>query len=303
MIYMKKGKRYKKKRKNNKIAKILIIVLLLLTLALVIATAFFVINSCNKSNSEEQPFTSVSTQKEDKTINSSKPNKNNTETQSTAAQTMVSQVEEQTSEVIEETLPRELSEIENTTSYDISQFDFNQLITVDSDGAYAKISFFEKTNRGWTKAKSLDSVNGYVGTQGVSANASEYASYTPEGLYSIGTGFGICDDPGTKLDYFKVTENSFWVDDVNSKFYNQHVEGKNNADWNSAEHLIDCKPEYNYAALIEYNTNPIVQGKGSAFFLHVGYSPTAGCVAIDESTMISVLKWLDKKQSPHILID
>ena len=275
---------------------------MLITLALVAITVFVVVISCNNSNKGEQPFTSISSQKESETINTSKPNKNNTETQSTVAQTTVSQVEEQTSEFIEENLPSELVEIEKTTNYDISQFEFKQLITVNSDGAYAKISFFEKTNHGWIKIENLDSVNGYVGAQGVSTNVSEYASYTPEGLYSIGTGFGICDDPGTKLDYFKVTENSFWVDDVNSKFYNQHVEGKNNADWNSAEHLIDCKPEYNYAAFIEYNTNPIVRGKGSAFFLHVGYSPTAGCVAIDESAMISVLRWLDKKQLPHILI-
>lgn len=292
---MKNGKRYR--RKNNNInKKLLITVLSLVAFISIVITVLVVVNCYNRSDSENQLTTNVVVTKESKTIRTEETNDEKKE-QSTTQHTI-----EPTTRLIDETLPNELVEISESSGYDISQFDFNQLITVDSNGVFAKISFYEKTKYGWKFAKNLTTVNGFVGSQGVSSEASEYASFTPKGLYSIGTGFGICDNPGTKLDYFKVTYDSYWVDDVNSKFYNQHVEGKNSADWDSAEHLIDCKPEYNYAAFIEYNVNPVVAGKGSAFFLHVGYEPTAGCIAIDESTMITAMRWLNKEEMPHILI-
>lgn len=186
--------------------------------------------------------------------------------------------------------------------YSSEDFDFNQLIIVESSGANAKLYAFEKINETWVKALPLDFTSGFVGSWGVSGDASEYASYTPAGLFSLGTGFGICDDPGTKLDYIKVTEDSYWVDDVNSAYYNQYVEGVAQKDWESAEHLIEYDGYYDYCVFIEYNTNPVVAGKGSAFFLHVGSEPTAGCVATDKESMTDTLCWLDKTQNPHILI-
>lgn len=179
---------------------------------------------------------------------------------------------------------------------------YNQLIIVESHNMTAILNCFEKRDGVWEDVSELDDISGYVGIQGVSLNASEYESYTPKGLFGIGTGFGICDDPGTGLDYFKVTQDSYWVDDVDSAYYNQHVEGLSDKDWLSAEHLIDYPGSYNYCVFIEYNSNPVIPGKGSAFFLHVGTKPTAGCVAVSESSMINILKWLQKDKSPAILI-
>lgn len=196
----------------------------------------------------------------------------------------------------------EFEEIIGRAGYRADDLDFNQLITVDAVGSYATVNAFERIDGVWVKSEVLCRVSGCVGTQGVSADASEYASYTPKGLYPLGTGFGICDDPGTGLDYIKVNDNSYWVDDVNSKYYNQYVEGTEGKDWSSAEHLIEYSGAYDYCVFIEYNTNPVVSGKGSAFFLHVGTTPTAGCVAIPESDMIDTLRWLQKSQNPYILI-
>lgn len=196
----------------------------------------------------------------------------------------------------------EFEEILTRAGYSSEEIDSEQLITVDAYGDTAVVNAFEKVGGVWVKADVLNLCSGYVGSQGVSADASEYASYTPKGLFPLGTGFGICDDPGTGLDYFQVTEESYWVDDVNSVYYNQYVEGTENKDWSSAEHLIEYDGYYDYCVFIEYNTNPVVPGKGSAFFLHVGSSPTAGCVAISEDDMVSTLRWLDKEKNPQILI-
>ena len=70
------------------------------------------------------------------------------------------------------------------------------------------------------------------------------------------------------------------------------------------EHLAAITPEYRYAVVIDYNTAaPIVQGAGSAFFLHVANgAPTAGCVSIPQASLVSIMQWLDPADSPRILI-
>lgn len=57
-----------------------------------------------------------------------------------------------------------------------------------------------------------------------------------------------------------------WVDDINSKFYNQLIDiTKVKKDWNSSEHLIEYPKQYEYA--IEIKTNPkIYQVKEVQFF-------------------------------------
>ena len=62
---------------------------------------------------------------------------------------------------------------------------------------------------------------------------------------------------------------------------------------------------YEIGAVIEYNTNPVVPGKGSAIFFHVWGgpdSPTAGCVAIEKPKLAEILKWLDKAKRPKMVI-
>jgi L,D-peptidoglycan transpeptidase YkuD (ErfK/YbiS/YcfS/YnhG family) len=57
--------------------------------------------------------------------------------------------------------------------------------------------------------------------------------------------------------------------------------------------------------VIEYNTQPVVKGKGSAIFFHLAdanYSPTAGCVAIQETDMDKILLWLDPNKQKAILM-
>ena len=62
---------------------------------------------------------------------------------------------------------------------------------------------------------------------------------------------------------------------------------------------------YKYCLVIEYNTNPVVKGKGSAIFFHLGIKKpyfTLGCVAIYEENMKTMVNWLDPKQNPVIIM-
>ena len=136
----------------------------------------------------------------------------------------------------------------------------------------------------------------------MTADKREGDGKTPKGLFTLTTAFGIQPDPGSGLPYRQVTAESYWVDDQNSRFYNQWVEGTGDKDWASAEHLIDYAAQYAYGAVVDHNTDPIVPGSGSAIFLHCGSRPTAGCVSLPRETVVGILKWLSPEQTPSILI-
>lgn len=156
----------------------------------------------------------------------------------------------------------------------------------------AKLFFCEKDNKGeW-----IEKINSYafVGKEGV-GNASEGSMKTPKGAYNFTHAFGIEKNPGIKyFDYVKVNENYYWVDDVDSAYYNKFVctEDKNIVkDWDSAEHIVDYPEAYKYVLAFDYNKE-CVPGAGSAFFLHVKTKKnyTAGCVAVPEKIMIKIMQ-------------
>ncbi len=166
------------------------------------------------------------------------------------------------------------------------------------DVSYAKVILLEK------KYESLDNpiwhqvalFTGRIGRNGtVDAEfKKEGDGKTPRGVYNLSQAFGI-DKIDLKYPYRVLDGTEYWVDDVNSKYYNtmQIVKEGETSEFNSSEHLIDEKIAYQYAMVIDYN-NPPVAGKGSAIFLHVEKNkPTAGCVAVSKENMVRILNWLD----------
>ncbi len=143
--------------------------------------------------------------------------------------------------------------------------------------------------------------NAYVGLNGVTDKKREGDSKTPLGLFNLTRGFGISILDDIKIDYITLKGNEFWIDDILSNDYNKLV--YDNIHY-SAEHLIKENIAYKYAVIIEYNTNPIIKGNGSAIFLHIKKeNGTKGCVAVSEEDMIYILKWLDPNYQPKILIE
>lgn len=173
-----------------------------------------------------------------------------------------------------------------------------QLIIVESNNSNCKVSCYEKVDGFWKM--NFDS-SGILGMNGATDYKQEGDKKTPRGLYPLGFAFGTLD-VDTKMEYRLINDMCYWIDDQNSEYYNQWVE-TSTPSWNSAEHLIEYAKSYKYAVVIEYNTNPVVKGRGSAIFLHCATgSYTAGCVAVPEKQMFNILSWLDEKQSPMILI-
>ena len=155
----------------------------------------------------------------------------------------------------------------------------NQVIKVTNiNGSEATLYFWENNIK-------VFSTKAFIGKNGITNDKKEGDGKTPIGKYNLGVAFGTHNEVKFS-NYIKINENLHWVDDVNSKFYNQLVDiTKVRKDWNSSEHLIEYPKQYEYA--IEIKTNPQnVPGKGSAIFLHCSVErPTAGCIAIDAKYM------------------
>ena len=158
----------------------------------------------------------------------------------------------------------------------------------------AVVRAYEKTDGVWELRFTAD---GFFGKNGVKADKREGDGATPSGVYTFVRAFGVADDPGSNLPYTKVTDLDVWVDDPKSKHYNQWA-SKNtpDADWKSAEQLIKYPKAYKYALTLNYNTDPIVPGKGSAIFFHCSTgNPTAGCISVPEEAMIFFLGFADEE--------
>ena len=176
--------------------------------------------------------------------------------------------------------------------------DCTQLVTVDSQHGVT-IRFYEYAD-GW-KEKDALRCSGFVGMNGVAVDRREGSGTTPVGLFGIGEAFYMHTPPSTALSSFRITEDTYWVDDPASAYYNQRVEGTVSKDWQSAEHMIDYPNNYQYGFVVEYNT-ACVPDAGSAIFFHVGKNPTAGCIATSEAMVLNYLSVLDAACNPHILI-
>jgi L,D-peptidoglycan transpeptidase YkuD (ErfK/YbiS/YcfS/YnhG family) len=145
---------------------------------------------------------------------------------------------------------------------------------------------------------------GSIGVKGFAAIGSkrEGDGKSPSGIFPLGIAFGYDPSVATRMPYRQATDDDFWVDDVNSEDYNKWVKGKPSAA--SWEKMRRDDDQYKYGVVIEYNTNPIVKGEGSAIFLHVwkGGESTAGCVSMPEEMVVRILEWLDPVKKPLIII-
>lgn len=177
------------------------------------------------------------------------------------------------------------------------------VVSCEENPDYANLYSVEKSNGFWiekfNKIKATIGKNGFAD----SGMKKEGDGKTPTGAFKLGTAFGYDNHINTKMPYRQSTENDFWIDDVNSDKYNTWITGQ--TDSKSFERMKRKDHLYKYGIVIEYNTNPIVKGNGSAIFMHVWRAPgkkTAGCIAMSEDDIVKILEWLDFKQQPVILM-
>jgi len=123
---------------------------------------------------------------------------------------------------------------------------------------------------------------------------------TPIGFYPIGEVFGSTPI-AVKMDFKYITAEDKFVDNVTSPSYNQWISGHTDAK-SYESMLIDL---YQLGAIVKYNMDPVIPGKGSAIFIHKWRSfekGTTGCIAMDAKNLVTIIHWFDKKNHPYIYI-
>jgi L,D-peptidoglycan transpeptidase YkuD (ErfK/YbiS/YcfS/YnhG family) len=146
-----------------------------------------------------------------------------------------------------------------------------------------------------------------VGLNGLSAHHREGDGTTPTGSFGFGpVVYGLASDPGVRFAYHRLACGDWWDEDPASPTYNtfRHVAcGTAPRFRGSSEPLWEQTRAYQRFALIRYNTDPAVPGRGSAIFLHddLGH-PTTGCVSLPPAELDAVLRWLDPASRPVIEI-
>lgn len=143
----------------------------------------------------------------------------------------------------------------------------------------------------------------YIGENGSGFMPERDSKVTPGGILYAGAGFYINDKPDTTYDMFHITEDTYWVTDPDSKYYNQRVEGTENKDWTKADHMITSEKPYKYGLVVNYNTFDPDSSLASAIFIHCGNAPTEGSVAVPENVMKTILEWCDDKSTVNIFIN
>jgi L,D-peptidoglycan transpeptidase YkuD (ErfK/YbiS/YcfS/YnhG family) len=162
----------------------------------------------------------------------------------------------------------------------------------------------EKKGGKWKKVQ--ESIDGVIGKNGFAkpGEKREGDGKSPSGIFPLKMAFGYSESIQTKMPYLQALPDDLWIDDVNAADYNHWVK-KEATQAASYEKMKRDDNLYKYGIVIEYNTDPVIKGYGSAIFFHIWRGEnmaTQGCVAVSEDNIIRILDWLDPLNSPLIIM-
>jgi L,D-peptidoglycan transpeptidase YkuD (ErfK/YbiS/YcfS/YnhG family) len=183
-----------------------------------------------------------------------------------------------------------------------------QLLTVEAKVARTTYATFRTWRREGSCWRAVAGPYGArLGRNGLSSNRREGDGTTPTGTYRIGpTMYGNEPNPGVRFRYRRLRCGDWWNEDSSSPTYNtfQHVRCGTTPSFGGASEGMWQQPRpYPFLAVIEYNTRPVVPGRGSGIFLHAQTGgPTIGCISLRKPELRAVLRWLRPDAAPVIAI-
>ena len=131
-----------------------------------------------------------------------------------------------------------------------------------------------------------------IGKSGLTLSKKEGDLATPKGLFELGLLYYRSDRIKSlkcKIKKRVIKKNMGWCDDIRSKNYNQEIYFPFKY---KAEKLYRRDKIYDIFIDIKYNRSPVINGNGSAIFLHLSdkkYRPTRGCIAIQKKDFLEIL--------------
>jgi len=175
------------------------------------------------------------------------------------------------------------------------------LVTADESNDFkARLYVLEKDGEVWRTV--FAPLPALIGSKGMASPGEkrEGDHRTPSGVFTLERTFGYAAEIDSRMPYHQTSDKDIWVDDPASSDYNRWVR-MSETSAESFEKLKRADDCYKYGIVVEYNTDPVVKGAGSAIFIHVRGSknaPTLGCVALSERDLLKVLRWLDPAAKP-----
>ena len=158
-------------------------------------------------------------------------------------------------------------------------------------GSNAKLDVYQRAAGGWQPVAA--GVPAHVGSAGMAPQAKSEYPATPMGVFTLPFAFGTAPNPGGGLKYVQVGPNHWWNgDDKSPTFNTMQVCQQAQCPFDTAASENLEIPQYKHAVVM--GVNPArVPGNGAAFFFHTtDGGPTAGCVAIDDGTLVQIIQWL-----------
>lgn len=166
------------------------------------------------------------------------------------------------------------------------------LSVVGTGGSLGKMDVWQRGVTGWQPVGSGIPV--HVGSAGLAPEARDNVPATPMGVYSLDFAFGTQPNPGGGLTYHQTTPDYWWSAD--GPTYNTMQVCKqadcpfDTSPASGTENLYI--PAYAHAIVMGVNKER-VPGRGGAFFVHTtNGAPTAGCIALDDATLVKIIRWL-----------
>ena len=210
-----------------------------------------------------------------------------------------------------------LKEVKNSSSTIQIPHDSTQLLLVttkDWNERNGKLQRYSKVQNNWEKVGKPISIilgrNGLGWGKGLHKTPKN-ATYikkegdgrAPAGLFSLGNGFGY-NNFDIDFPYSTYRRTNHCVDDSRSQWYNQIIDSTEiEKDYKSFEYMKLKNHLYKYGIIVNHNPNQIANA-GSCIFIHIrsgNGKGTAGCTAMKESEVMTVLQWLKEEQKPLLL--
>jgi L,D-peptidoglycan transpeptidase YkuD (ErfK/YbiS/YcfS/YnhG family) len=194
----------------------------------------------------------------------------------------------------------------NLASSISNTYSARQLVTVESSSYgtdEATVTLWQKSGSCWQLAAGPWS--GFIGYNGFAPPGQKHEGdgRTPTGSY----GFGPVIYGNAPETYQLLDCGDWWDEDSSSPTYNTFQDLACNYDPpfdnGSSEALWKETGPYPSFAVIDYNTDPIVPGAGSAIFFHASTGgATDGCVSVPLSDLDWFLRWMEPSQAPLIVM-
>ncbi len=135
---------------------------------------------------------------------------------------------------------------------------------------------------------------------------------SPAGAFAIGTAFGYAASENTALPYRAMQDTDYCIDVPQSPLYNQLVDaaqaGKDAVQGSTEPMRLDIHndgdPRYRIGFVISHNPRN-TPGAGSCIFAHLTRregEATAGCTAMPDAGMQTLLGWLDPARDPVFVL-